>query len=161
MKTTLFSLALLGCSPSVDPRSVDPPEALAVVSSTCSALRLTCVEHDEPQPPYVKDGLVSVSLGWCSRDADLCEFAVAHEAWHVVADTGLRGSEAWHVVVDPELRGNERLADCFAVSVSSLAASRAALEWFAGRHPLELDSSHGSGPQRAAIVRACLGPGAR
>lgn len=127
------------------PRPVERPQALAVINSVCNTYHMPCVENADPDAtPYVKDGVVSISPGWCAKDIDLCEFAMHHEAWHVIGGDN---------------RKNERIADCFAVSGAPLQASHAALEWFAGRHPLQYDDAHGLGAQRAAIVLGCVGPG--
>lgn len=138
----LLGVALVGCT-APPARSVPEPEAAALISSVCADYRMPCVEEQTVRTPRVDSGVVRISTAWCAHGIDLCEFALHHEAWHAT--------------MAPDVARNERLADCFATSVSSFAASRAALHWFARDHPLTYDASHGAGVQRAAIVAGCLG----
>lgn len=136
----LTCAALAACT--TPARSVPEPDAAVLISSVCADYRMPCVEEQSVRTPRVDSGVVRISVPWCAQDIDLCAFALHHEAWHAT--------------MAPDVARNERLADCFAASVSSLSASRAALRWFARDHPLTYDASHGAGVQRAVIVAGCL-----
>ena len=141
-KLVLLLVALLvACSSPDDgcpaPLTSTEAEARQAVAAICQEHGAVCEARQSIFPGETDFGVVYWSPVRCVEDLRLCAFVVRHEIGHI------------------RLGPSEGDADCWASANSKPVEVDAAICFFESTIGLG-DETHGSGPERAAQIRACV-----